>query len=72
VPFIPVITQHDGKWEFHPLVRSLIDEFGNDEKILSAISVNIGTYSWTGSLVPFYQRQEEAFNTIAEHDWGIY
>jgi len=30
--------------------------------------VNIGTYSWTGSLVPFYQRQEEAFNTIADHE----
>lgn len=65
---IPVITKQDDKWEFHPLARSLIDEFGNDEKVLSAISVNIGTYSWTGSLVPFYQRQEEAFNTIADHE----
>ena len=65
---IPVISQNEGKWVFHPLARSLIDEFGDDEKVLSAISVNIGTYSWVGSLVPFYQRQEEAFNTIAEHE----
>jgi hypothetical protein len=64
---IPVIVEAEGACIIHPLAVSLIDEFGHDKDVLSSLSGNLGSFSWSGSLVPFYQRQEEALSQLQGH-----
>lgn len=64
---IPVIVNIDGHWALHPLARALVDQFCNNEKVLQALSANMGTFSWSGSLVPYYRRQEEALQPLENH-----
>ncbi|MEN6490292.1 MAG: hypothetical protein ABFD66_15670, partial [Smithella sp.] len=45
----------------------LIDNFGNDKKVLSALTSNISTFGWTGSLVPYYQRELSIFEALKNH-----
>ena len=62
------------KW--HPVALRLIDEFGDIKEVLSHLSSNMGTYSWSGSVVPFLQSKKELFKQISDHkiesvrDWA--
>lgn len=48
--------------------RFLIDNFGDDERVLSSLSANIGTFGWTGSLVPYYQKELTALEILKNHE----
>jgi Cdc6-like AAA superfamily ATPase len=62
------------KW--HPVALRLIDEFGDIKEVLSHLSSNMGTYSWSGSVVPFLESKKELFKQISDHkiesvrDWA--
>ena len=62
------------KW--HPVALRLIDEFGDIKDVLSHLSSNMGTYSWSGSVVPFLKSKKELFKQISNHrienvrDWA--
>jgi len=62
------------KW--HPVALRLIDEFGDIKEVLSHLSSNMGTYSWSGSVVPFLESKKELFEQISDHkiesvkDWA--
>jgi hypothetical protein len=45
----------------------LIDNFGNNKEVLSALTSNLGTFGWTGSLVPYYQRELSMFKLLKNH-----
>ncbi|MDA8089210.1 MAG: hypothetical protein M0Z61_03145 [Nitrospiraceae bacterium] len=59
--------EETGKTVWHPLAKNILDKFGQDENILKAISANMGSFSWTGSLVPYYQMQLELMEALREH-----
>ncbi len=48
--------------------RFLIDNFGDDKRVLSSLSANIGSFGWSGSLVPYYQKELAAFETLKNHE----
>lgn len=52
---------------WYPIAKKIIDKFGNDEDVLRALSVNMGTFSWSGSLVPFYQQTVALMNSLIDH-----
>ncbi|MFZ2653741.1 MAG: hypothetical protein WAX69_02385 [Victivallales bacterium] len=55
---IPVYYLHpDSTYKWHEFARTMIDSFGDDVEVLSAISGNLHTFSWSGSVVPYYERQ---------------
>jgi hypothetical protein len=62
-------TSHivDEKWSWHPFARALLDRFGNSEAVISGLSRNLGTYGWTGSLIPRFRglqsMMEELFSS---------
>ncbi|MDN3687389.1 hypothetical protein [Cyclobacterium jeungdonense] len=62
------------KW--HPIALRLIDEYGDINEVLSNLSSNMGTYSWTGSVVPFLESKKELFKQLTNHktelvrDWA--
>ncbi len=64
---IPIVVSRNGKWKFHELAEVLLDEFGSDPEVLRAMSLSLGSFSWSGSLVPFYERQKEAVTTVTHH-----
>jgi hypothetical protein len=47
--------------EYHPLVKFLIAEFAGDESVMNTLSANMGSFSWTGSIVPLYQKRKDCF-----------
>ena len=45
----------------------LLDQFGNDKKVLDGLSSNIYTFSWSGSMISAYKNRLKAFISIETH-----
>ena len=74
---VPIYGDNNNNYsEWHPFAKRLIDEFGDNEEVLSHLSSNMGTYSWTGSVVPLLEAKKELFKIIENHsiklvsDWA--
>ena len=46
----------------------MIDNFGDNEKILSALSANLSSFGWTGSLVPYLRKEIAALEVLKDHE----
>ena len=66
---VPVLAREipEADWKLHPTMRRLLDEFGDSEGVLDSIRGNISTYSWTGSLVPYWERYKGPFEELRDH-----
>lgn len=53
-----------------PMARALIDRYGSNEEVLDAMGANLGTYSWTGSLVPYYEEQIALLSPLLDHEFS--
>lgn len=62
-----VLMDIGGQYVISPRAKFLLDNFGDDERVLASLSSNIGSFSWTGSLVPYYQKELAALETIKDH-----
>lgn len=47
--------------------RFLIDKYGQSEHVLSNLDSNLGTYSWSGSIIPYYEMQVRLFEVLRFH-----
>ena len=45
----------------------LLDEFGNQEVVLDSLHANMGTYFWTGSVVPLLEQKKRCLMKIQNH-----
>jgi len=70
VPIFATVTEA-GKSSWHPIARRLIDQFGNDADVLSHLSSNIGTFGWTGSIVPYLRQQQDIMMEIKDHPFPL-
>ena len=57
---------HEGK-SWTTIVQTLFDEFGDREDVLGAISANMGTFSWMGSMVPYYEQFLSPLTSLTSH-----
>lgn len=55
------------KWILSDTANFLLDNYGNNPSVLSGLEVNIGSFSWSGSLVPFYERQMFVLQPLTGH-----
>jgi hypothetical protein len=53
------------KW--HPVALRLIDDYGDIDEVRSHLNSNMGTYSWTGSVVPLLESKKILFNQLTNH-----
>lgn len=53
------------KW--HPVALRLIDDYGDIDEVRSHLNSNMGTYSWTGSVVPLLESKKILFNQMTNH-----
>lgn len=65
---VPIFNNDNQDYsEWHPIALRLIDEYGQFEDVLSNLGSNMGTFSWTGSLVPYLESKKKLFSTIKNH-----
>lgn len=53
--------------QFSDWVILLLDHYGKDKEVLDNLSQNLGSFSWTGSLVPLLEKKIKCFEKIANH-----
>ncbi|WP_062353811.1 hypothetical protein [Bacillus kwashiorkori] len=65
---VPVMADRDEqRVNIHPLSKYLVFEHGYSDRVLSNISRRLGTFSWSGSLIPFYTEQLSIFKSFKNH-----
>lgn len=62
-----VLLEDKDGYQISPRAKFLLDNYGSNDRVLSSLSANIGSFGWTGSLVPYYQKELAALETIKEH-----
>ena len=45
----------------------MLDNFGNQKEVLDNLHANMGTYLWTGSVVPLLVQKKKCLHTIKDH-----
>lgn len=61
---------------FSKIIKWLIDNFGEDKRVLEGIHANLHSFHWTGSLIPYYNRNIACFKQLLTHqnvkvrDWA--
>ncbi len=64
----PIFDNNNTDFEkWHPVALRLIDEYGDIKEVLMHLSSNMGTYSWTGSVVPFLESKKILFDQLTDH-----
>jgi hypothetical protein len=74
---VPIFAgKNDDFSGWHPLTLRLIDEFGDLDGVLSSLGANMGSFSWTGSIVPLLEGRLHILNLVSNHriktvaDWA--
>lgn len=62
-----VYFEHNDEYRISPRAQFLFDEFGDNKKVLSALSANMSTFGWSGSVVPIYKKEALALNPLLKH-----
>ena len=63
---VPIFNE-SVKDEWHPIARRLIDEFGEIQEVIRHLSANMGTFSWSGSIVPLLESKKKLFQSLVDH-----
>lgn len=65
---VPIFGSNNNDYScWNPITLRLINEFGDIEGVLSSLSSNMGSFSWTGSLVPLLEAKKKLFGEIRNH-----
>ncbi len=67
---VPVLTSQnpeDAVRTLHPIMRRLLDSFGDRKDVLDGIARNIGTYGWSGSRTTYYALYELPLKDLEDH-----
>lgn len=67
---LPVLTTRSKGAGFHPLVKRLLDEFGERDDVHRSLVQNMHSFGWTGSLTTYYALYEEPLESLFEHQIG--
>ena len=50
-----------------PSAKFLLDEYGGQQKLTEAISLNLGNFSWTGDLSIYFEKTKKALKELTDH-----
>ena len=65
---INILETVDERQQPTELFVSLLEKFGNDQRVTSALSANMATRGWSGSLIPFLESDKVALNPLVDHE----
>ena len=58
VPLLGTRSAAEAQRGFHPIVKRLLDEFGEREDVRRQLHVNMHTFGWSGSVADYYALYE--------------
>ena len=67
---VPVLSSHKVELsdaEFHPLMTRLLNEFGDRVDVRRAISRNLGTFGWSGSVSTYFALHQAPLRNLKKH-----
>lgn len=65
-----VLESVDGKTRPTELFLALLERFGDNPDVGNTLASNMGTRSWSGSLVPYLESDKEALSPLLQHPSG--
>lgn len=74
---MPLSISNNDEIKWHPFSKAIIDEFGNNEKLISQLSSNMGTFGTVGSSIPYFLTQKKLLEELIKHpiervrEWAI-
>ncbi len=74
---MPLSVKENNKIKWHPFSKAIIDEFGDNEKLLNELSANMGTFGSVGSSIPYYTTLKKILQELVNHkidrvkDWAV-
>lgn len=63
-----VLETVDDKQRPSALFIALLENFGDDQRVASELSANMGTRGWSGSLVPYLESDKSALSPLIGHE----
>lgn len=60
-------VSNENGFQLSPTARFLIDEYGESEEVLGALASNMGSFGWSGSAVPHYEKEVSALEPLEQH-----
>lgn len=67
LPMLTTDEPGDGGASFMPIVRRLIDEFGERDDVQKALVANMYTFGWSGSMTTYYELYKEPLAHLHNH-----
>ena len=52
---------------FSPIVLELINRYGDNQRVLDSLASNMGTFSYTGSVIPLYESHIKMLRGLTSH-----
>ena len=72
VPILTAYRNDASERSLHPVMRRLIDEFGDRNDVLQAVSLNMGSFGWSGSVTNYFALYREPLRTLYDHPkWQV-
>ena len=68
VPVLAERREEAGTEQFHPTIKRLLDEYGEQDEVLDGLESSIHTFTWLGSSVEYFARYREPLLSIENHD----
>jgi putative zinc finger/helix-turn-helix YgiT family protein len=69
-PALTTLNRNAPDRQLHPIVKSLLDEFGDREDVLRTLDRNLNTFGWMGSRSNYYALYEEPLRSLEGHPIG--
>ena len=60
----------DGGYTVSDRAKFLLDNYGDNKKVLSALTTNMSSFGWTGSVVPIYRKEVKALEPFLQHKFS--
>ena len=70
---VPALTSRNpdaGEQTWHPMMKCLLDEFGDREDVLRALTRNMCTFGWTGSRATYFALYSGPLRELQSHPIG--
>jgi transcriptional regulator with XRE-family HTH domain len=70
---VPALTSRNpdaGEQTWHPMMKRLLDEFGDREDVLRALTRNMCTFGWTGSRATYFALYSGPLRELQSHPIG--
>ena len=67
VPVLTTCQVSATEGSLHPVVAQLLDEFGDREGVLQAVTRNVHTFGWCGSLTTYFALYEAPLSALRDH-----